>query len=229
MPPSLLLSVVIPLRHKHPRLDRCLRALRRGGFSDFEIIIATPAIEEMTTAQCQGIRLVEAPLGRGACLSVGMEQAKSEWILALHADTVLSDRWREVVETFIKRHPGRDAAGYFTFRQDSHSFKSRCIEWFVALRCALFALPYGDQGLLIRKVFYDRIGGYRSDFPIMEDVDIVRRIGRARLHRLDAVAVTSAERYERGYARRVFKNWRCLALYYFGIHPTDIAKLYERP
>lgn len=154
--------------------------------------------------------------------------AKGEWILVLHADTVLGDNWRHIVRNFMEKNASKDIAAYFRFRQDSSSLKSRCIEAFVLLRCLVFALPYGDQGLLIRKAFYDRIGGFRSDFPIMEDVDIIRRIGRARLKCLDATALTSAERYQRGYARRVVRNLRCLALYLCGTHPEQILEIYER-
>ena len=50
----------------------------------------------------------------------------------------------------------------------------------MALRCRLFALPYGDQGLLIHRSLYDALGGFRP-LPMMEDVDLVRRIGRKRL------------------------------------------------
>lgn len=230
MPAPKLLSVVIPLRGNHPLLDRCLAALVHGECGDdVEIIVATPTVEEVSKSRLSaGFRVIGAPLGRGACLSAGVREARGEWVLVLHADTVLSDGWRMVIRTFMETHADKDVAGYFRLRHDSPSFQSRCIETFVALRCALLALPYGDQGLLIRKAFYDRIGGYQSDFPIMEDVDIIRRIGRGRLRCLDVAAVTSAERYARGYARRVLRNLRCLALYFGGMHPAHIVKHYER-
>jgi hypothetical protein len=58
----------------------------------------------------------------------------------------------------------------------------------VALRTALFALPYGNQGLLIPKRLYQKIGGYRA-LAQMEDADIVRRIGRRRLVALRSRAI----------------------------------------
>ncbi len=63
--------------------------------------------------------------------------------------------------------------------------------------------------------------------PLMEDVDIVRRIGRRRLVRLPRNAVTSAERYHRdGYLLRSLRNFLCLSLYLLGIPPRVIVKLY---
>ena len=102
---------------------------------------------------------------------------------------------------------------------------------FIFLREAMDAvqavIPYGDQGLLLSRRFYGQVGGYR-DLPLMEDVDLVRRIGRSRLHMLPAAARTSAARYQlEGYWRRPARNLLCLGLYYLGLPPRQIAKVYE--
>ena len=87
-------------------------------------------------------------------------------------------------------------------------------------------LPYGDQGLLIERGFYRRIGGFHA-LPLMEDVDLVRRIGRRNLVALDAEAVTSAERYERdGWLERPMRNLACLSLYFAGLPPSLLRRLY---
>jgi hypothetical protein len=87
-------------------------------------------------------------------------------------------------------------------------------------------LPYGDQGLLISRSLYERLGGFRP-LPLMEDVDLVRRIGGSRLERLAVAAVTSAERWRRdGWLRRSARNLLCLALYRFGMRPERLARLY---
>ena len=62
----------------------------------------------------------------------------------------------------------------------------------------------------------------------MEDVDLVRRIGRARLTMLQARAVTSAERWRRdGWYRRSARNLACLSLWFLGVPPATIARLYR--
>jgi len=74
---------------------------------------------------------------------------------------------------------------------------------------------------------YDAIGGYRP-WALMEDVDLVRRIGRRRLHVLDVAAVTSAQRYrDGGYVRRPLLNLCCLVLYFLGMPPAVLARLYR--
>jgi hypothetical protein len=87
-------------------------------------------------------------------------------------------------------------------------------------------LPYGDQGLLMSRRHYDEIGGYRP-LPLMEDVDIVRRIGGARLRSLSIPALTSAERWLKyGWLRRSARNLSCLLLYGLGMPPARIASFY---
>ena len=106
--------------------------------------------------------------------------------------------------------------------------RARRVERLAAWRCRIFGLPYGDQGLLIARAFYEGLGGFRP-LPLMDDVDLVRRIGRRNLVLLDADAVTSAARYERdGWLRRPLRNLSCLALYLVGLSPRLVARLYGR-
>jgi hypothetical protein len=105
---------------------------------------------------------------------------------------------------------------------------ARIIAGWANLRSALFALPYGDQGLLVSRALYDKTGGYRP-IPLMEDVALVRRIGRRRLARLRVAAVTSAARYATdGWLRRGWRNLTTLALYFLGVDPERLARRYSR-
>jgi hypothetical protein len=67
-----------------------------------------------------------------------------------------------------------------------------------------------------------------NPLPLMEDVDLVRRLGRGRLIALPADAVTSAAKWERqGYLRRSARNLLCLSLWFAGVPPRLIHRLYE--
>ncbi len=93
-------------------------------------------------------------------------------------------------------------------------------------RAATLGLPYGDQGLLIAKGFYEALGGYRP-LPLMEDVEFARRIGRRRMVILEAEAVTSAARYRRhGWWLRPLRNLTLLGLYFLGAPPRILLRLY---
>jgi hypothetical protein len=122
--------------------------------------------------------------------------------------------------------PAGGRAGYFRFALDDPSPVARRLERMVAWRCRALALPYGDQGLLIPRALYRAVGGFRP-IPIMEDVDLVRRLGRRRLVALPAEALTSAERWRRdGWTWRSARNLVCLALWFLGVPPRLIRRLY---
>jgi hypothetical protein len=159
------------------------------------------------------------PRGRGLQLAQGVSIAKGEWLLLLHGDTRLAAGWRKSI-------PPEGCAGYFRFALDSDDPRARRLERLVAWRCRLFALPYGDQGLLIHRDLLQQVGGIKP-LPLMEDVDLVRRIGRGRLVPLDVAAITSAEKWHRqGWYRRSLRNIGCLMLYFAGVPPRTIARLY---
>jgi hypothetical protein len=131
-------------------------------------------------------------------LAAGAARARFSWLLFLHADTALAPGWEREANQFMERvdRGARPvAAAAFRFALDDVGARPRVLEWLVALRCAALRLPYGDQGLLIPKRLYAEIGGYRP-LPLMEDVDLVRRLGRRRCH-AGSRAVTSAERFRR--------------------------------
>jgi len=97
----------------------------------------------------------------------------------------------------------------------------------VGLRCALLGMPYGDQGLLISRRLYNDVGGY-SPIPLLEDVDLIGRLGRSRMSILRTGAVTSAIRYRReGYVKRVLRNWLCLSMYYCRVPMKRIERIYN--
>jgi hypothetical protein len=151
------------------------------------------------------------------------------WLLFLHADTVLEPGWEREVSAHMERTDSgrrKPSAAAFRFALDDDGFWPRLIEAGVALRCALFRLPYGDQGLLISRQLYQQSGGY-ARLPLMEDVDLVRRIGRRRMAMLRTRAVTSAARYQQGgYVRRSVRNLSCLTLYFLRVPTRVIARLY---
>jgi rSAM/selenodomain-associated transferase 2 len=217
-----LLSVVIPALNAAGSLGACLARLDGAG----EVIVVDGGSSDGTPdlAAELGARVIQAPRGRGEQLRHGAAAARGEWLLFLHADTLLDEGWLAAVEDHIAVRPA-DAA-CFTFRLDDHSWQVRVIEAGVAFRVRLLGLPYGDQGLLISRPLYDQLGGFRS-LPLMEDVDLVRRIGRRGLRQLDIAAVTSAERWRRdGWWQRSARNLVCLTLYGLGVSPARIARLY---
>jgi rSAM/selenodomain-associated transferase 2 len=228
-----MISVVIPTRNAEQTLAPALAALIPAAVEGFirEVIVVDGGSSDrtLTIAENAGVEIVTTAPGRGRQLRLGAKRARFPWLLFLHADTELGAGWEQAAMTFMaKVDQGRmpPTAAAFRFRLADDGWKPRTLEAAVAMRCGLFRLPYGDQALLIPRTLYEDIGGFNEQ-PLMEDVDIVRRIGRRRLQMLRADALTSAIRYRRdGYAKRILRNQVCLALYAIGVAPERIAALY---
>ncbi|MGJ3232502.1 MAG: TIGR04283 family arsenosugar biosynthesis glycosyltransferase [Oceanicaulis sp.] len=231
------IHVVIPALNAAARLPATLQSLaeaERAGLSA-GWILADGGSSDATVrlARQAGCALVTGAKGRGAQLAAGAQAAlarasRGDWLLFLHADTVLEPGWSGGVRAFMQAHQDRDRAGYFRFALDDRDLRARRLERLVAWRCGSFALPYGDQGLLIPAAFYARLGGYKP-WPLFEDVDLVRRIGRRRLKPLAARAVTGADRFVRdGYLKRSAKNLTLLLRYYCGDSPERLARAYRK-
>ncbi len=228
-----MITVVIPTLNAEASLAATLTALVPGVVDGLvrEVVIVDGGSSDRTLklAEATGAEVIEARAGRGAQLAEGARRARFPWLLFLHADTVLDPGWEREVGAFIERvDSGRRpaSAAAFQFALDDTGFAPRVLETLVRLRCLALRLPYGDQGLLMPRALYADIGGYKP-MPLMEDVDIVRRLGRRRLTLLRTPGVTSAVRYRRdGYLRRSLRNQMCLWAYFLRVPVERIARIY---
>jgi rSAM/selenodomain-associated transferase 2 len=216
------LSVVVPTLNAASTLARCLETLACGD--ELIVVDGGSADETVAVAQGAGARVIVAERGRGSQLRAGAAAATGDWLLFVHADTLLEPGWRGAVEDHMRVDAGN--AGYFRLRLQSDEWPARLIERAVAIRSRLFGLPYGDQGLLLPRSLYDEVGGF-APMPLMEDVDIVRRIGASRLRPIHASASTSARRWQKdGWIGRSARNLVCLLLYRLGTSPERLSRIY---
>lgn len=221
----------MPTLNAAPHMARSLAPLVAGVTDGLvrELIVSDGGSTDETCVIAEGVgaTVVRGEKGRGAQLIAGAGAARAPWLLFLHADTALDDGWADEAGRFIAAPANRERAAVFRFAFDDDAPGARRAEWWVGLRNSVLKLPYGDQGLLISRAFHDAIGGYRA-LPLMEDVDIVRRIGGARLRLLKSRAVTSAEKYRRdGYGKRARRNLVLVARYLLGADPAALAKHYD--
>ncbi len=221
------ISVIIPTLNAADVLPACLAALVEGLDAGLirELIVTDGGSTDATgaIAQAWGGEVVTGAPSRGGQLGRGCAAAKGEWLLVLHADTVLQAGWAQAVA----RHLGSTRAGWFQLGFDQVGMPARMVAGWANLRSRL-GLPYGDQGLLVSRSLYDGVGGY-PDQPLMEDVAIARAL-KGHLIGLPVTAVTSAAKYQhQGWLRRGGRNLLIWARYASGASPTDLAKGYRRP
>lgn len=222
------LSVIIPALNAEPHLPRCLGALMEGVREDLirQVILVDGGSADATAglADAAGCEVLTCAPGRAKQLIAGAARAQGDWLLFLHADTALATGWAQTVRAHMSDAPAHAACFQLAFDVDRP--EARWLARRANQRTRWFALPYGDQGLLLPRTLYTEVGGF-SDIPLMEDVAIVRAIGRRRLRILPTLAVTSAAKYERdGWRGRSWRNAWLLVQYLCGADPTRLARRY---
>jgi len=223
MPPTV--SVVIPVLFDADAVSALLTSLSAG--LDVEIILVDGDADSRLDALVggrPGVMLHRTERGRGRQMNAGATSATGEWVLFLHADSTLPPGWLAAIAEL----PGNVAGGWFQFALDDPAWQARVIERLTAWRVTLLRLPYGDQGVFVRRGVFERLGGFK-DFPLMEDVEFVRRLVRAgRMVELPLPLLTSARRWRRdGWFRRSTMNVLLVALYYIGVRPERLARWYR--
>ncbi len=218
------LAIVIPtLDEEHGLADFLTRALAIGD----EICIVDGGSSDATVdiARSMRARVVTAPPGRGPQLNRGAQATESDVLLFLHADTRLPEGAVGLVREAID---GGAAGGGFLVRFEPARGALRYAHRMITLRTRLTGCPLGDQAQFVRRDCFVALGGFR-DWPILEDLDFIRRLKRiGRIAIIDRPVTTSARRFlRRGVLRTSATNYLIWALYFAGVSPRKLARLYR--
>jgi len=224
------LSCIIPVLYEAEGINVCLERLFRHVTPDAcEVIVVDGDAAGSTIRQIAHPDVVTlcAPRGRGAQMNAGARQARGECLIFLHADTALPvnalERIQEVLANPVY------VAGAFTLRFDSPRPAFRLIELTASWRYRFTRLPYGDQAMFMSHAYFRQIGGF-AEIPLMEDLDLMRRIKRRgdRICILPDAVTTSARRWEQeGVLYCVLRTWILAVLFCAGVSPQTLARYYR--
>lgn len=223
------ISVVIPVLHEARGINPLIDHLSRLPFpGTIEIIVVDGALspDTLRAIRAPGVLQVHAGRGRGLQMNAGARKASGNILLFLHADTRLpADGLSDILRAM---DGSADVGGAFRLSIDSPGPCFRVIERTANLRSRITRVPYGDQAIFLRRGYFMRIGGFAA-LPIMEDVELMRRIRRigGRIVLLSSQVTTSARRWERtGVLRNTLRNWLLLILFRMRVPAERLARFY---
>lgn len=224
------ISVIIPVFCEQAVINETIAAVRRlrgGDAAEIIVVDGGAGGETLAAIRDAGIQKVRSEKGRGRQLNRGAAGARGDVLLFLHADTVLPPAAFERIAEAL-RDDGC-VGGAFDLRIDSRRAGFRAIETVANLRSRVTRIPYGDQAIFIRASCFRGLGGFK-EIPIMEEVDLMRRIKRQglRIFIFREPALTSARRWEKeGLLFGTLRNWFLMALYLCGVPPERLDRFYR--
>ena len=228
---SIKISLIIPVFNEALIIEDYLSRIPIR--SDLEVIIVDGQSDDETVTLCEKVTLefkpkvVISPLkGRANQLNLGASLAIGEILCFFHLDSQLPFDYFTQIEELLSRRQA--IAGAFSLAIDAPQIPFRWLEKLVNWRSRFFSLPYGDQGLFLKKSVFKTMGGF-APMPIMEDYEFVQRLTKqGTIHISQAYVLTSSRRWQKlGILKTTLINQGMILGYYLKIDPEILARWYR--
>jgi rSAM/selenodomain-associated transferase 2 len=220
------LSVIVPTLNEERAIAPTLAAIARGA-PGAEVIVADGGSADATCAAvlALGARVIEAAGGRARQMNAGARQAGGDVLAFVHADTAVPASFAADIAGALA--DPAVVGGRFDLALDSTAPAYRLIGALISLRSRISRTATGDQAIFVRRETFERLGGF-PDLELCEDLDFARKLKRAgRVACLRSRVTTSARRWQRdGLVRTVLRMWLIRALYFCGVAPAHLKRIY---
>jgi len=224
------ISIVIPTLNESAGLPILLNRLalltERWPRDKFEIVLVDGGSTDGTRslALSRVDLLIRSQSGRARQQNAGAAVARHDLLFFLHADSTLPQDFLEQLDVACAKGGlwGRFDVGF-----DSQLRRYRILAWLMNWRSRLTGICTGDQGLFIRRDLFVQVGGF-ADIPLMEDIEICRRLRRyGAPFCIPSVLITSSRRWQtNGFVRTVLLMWSLRWRYFFGATPEQLVERY---
>ena len=205
----------------------CLQQLAAPRKDGAQVIVADGCSTDATISTALPLCdiVVTAPRGRASQMNAGAEATQGDILLFLHADTQLPENGPEALIAGLAA--GKHDWGRFDVRIEGTSRLLALVAAMMNLRSRWTGIATGDQAIFVRRTAFDAVGGF-PDIPLMEDIEISRRLRRLGPPLcLREKVTTSGRRWEKnGVLRTILFMWRLRLTHYFGADPAVLARQY---
>jgi rSAM/selenodomain-associated transferase 2 len=223
-------SIIVPALHESNMINSLVEHLEGMELSrDAEIIVVdgNPNGDTIQAIESDKVKQMVAPKGRARQMNAGASVAEGETLVFLHADTGLPRN--ALTKIHLAMAQGEYVGGAFELNFNSEKMRFRMLALLASLRCRLTRIPYGDQAIFIKRDYFNALGGYK-DIPIMEDVELMRRIKRKgdKICMIPKQVKTSPRRWEQeGFVYVNVRNTFLFLSYVLGVSPEKLASFYK--
>lgn len=223
-------SIIIPVIHESGRINALIdhiHDLECDKGREIIVVDGSPAKDTIGAIRRKGVIKLGSEKGRARQMNTGATLAKGEILIFLHADTELPARAFARIDSMMKGNSF--VAGAFSVGIRTEEFSLTSLARMASIRCRITRIPYGDQAIFLRREYFRKIGGYR-ELPLMEDVELMRRIKHrgGRICILPDHVMTSARRWEQeGFIFGLLRNTLLFTLFILGVSPEKLARFYK--
>jgi len=221
-------SIIIPVLNEaetiHKQIQH-LQTLDGNGACEVIVVDGAPEQDTLQALEDSNVHTLTSPRGRAVQMNTGATHARGDVLIFLHADTELPPNALEKIDQVMHT---RCVAGAFDLGIKSLARTLKLIAFGANLRTHITGIPYGDQAIFIKRHYFETIGGYK-EIPLMEDVEIMRRIRRngGEMRILPERVQTSPRRWEtEGALYCTLRNWLIAILFAFGVTPEKLSRFF---
>ncbi len=223
-----MLSIIIPTFNEADQICETIRMVKeRAGTDEIEIIVVDGKSKDntaQTAVESGADKVITAETNRASQMNRGVQEAKHPHLYFLHADTVPPVNFAQKISEALEAGIG---SGCFRLAFDHSHWFLKANAWFTQFD--LNGLRFGDQSLFVQKDVFRKAGGYREDFVLMEDQEIIHRLkahGKFEVHK-DRVTTSARKYIFHGVFRVQFTFYRIWALYYMGFSQKRLLEIYR--
>lgn len=222
------ISVIIPAINEADRIGRAISSALDTGAGEVTVVDGGSRDATTAVAHSAGAKVISSPAGRAIQQNRGALASRGAVFLFLHADNWLHSACAQQIATALPQHPRR-WGGAFQQRIDSPRWSLRLIAWGDSCRVRWRGLPFGDQGIFIRRCVFEQVGGFPEE-PLMEDLLLAARLRRIAWPLLLPGPVhVDPRRWDRhGPLRQTARNFSLQLRHAWGATPSDLARDYPR-